>query len=145
MQPFAEDAAKRPYHVALMRDARMLHVSVMRAGGRFVSGQLNLFTRPGEVLLGVLSHSPFFARSSPGTLHLLRVARELAREGTAVFDLTPGGEPGNYKERFATRRDTVHSIQVFFDWKAHVRARDAASSPRPAGAHSPVSGSRHHA
>ena len=121
-EPFAEDAAKRAYHVALMRDAHLLHVSVMRAGGRFVSGQLNLFTRPGEVLLGVLSHSPFFARSSPGTLHLLRVARELAREGTAVFDLTPGGEPGNYKERFATRHDTVHSIQVFFDWKAHVRA-----------------------
>lgn len=118
-EPFGQDPRKRPLHLALMRNG-LLHVTVMRAGSQLVSAQLNWCNR-GEVLLGVLAHSPFFARSSPGRLHLLCVARELAREGIATLDLTPGGEPGDYKERFATRHDTVHSLAVLFDRSVRLR------------------------
>ena len=63
------------------------------------------------MLLGILAHSPFFAKHSPGKLHVLLLCTELAQEGITTFDLTPGGE---YKDRFATRFDEASTLTVVF-------------------------------
>src|SRR5262249_33433754 len=64
-----------------------------------------------QVLLNLITHSPLFARYSPGELHTLMVGAELAKEAIPVFDLTPGG---HYKDRYATAYDEVYVIIVFF-------------------------------
>ncbi len=108
--PFAKDASKRPFHEALFDLPDFLHVTVTRAGGRVVAAHVGVLTGD-SVSLGVYTHAPDLARHSPGKLHLLMLAGKLAEEGVETLDLTPGGE---WKERFATRTDTVSTLRVNF-------------------------------
>jgi len=105
------DPLKKDFYVNMMRKQGLLHATVMRVNESLVSAHIGVYNR-NQVLLGIIAHSPFFARHSPGKLHLLMLGMELAKEGVPTFDLSPGGE---YKERFATRHDRVHTLQVFFN------------------------------
>jgi hypothetical protein len=69
-------------------------------------------------LLWLITHSPFYARHSPGELHTLMIGAELAKEDVPVFDLTPGG---NYKDRYATKYDEVYVVTVFFNRARRLR------------------------
>ncbi|HSU68379.1 MAG TPA: GNAT family N-acetyltransferase, partial [Tepidisphaeraceae bacterium] len=108
--PFQEDGLKRVFHLELMRNPGLLHVTTLCVDGRLVSAHLNV-VRGGEVQLYLIAHNPLFARFSPGKLHLLFLAEMLHGEGYTQIDLTPGGDA--YKERFANAADRVASLAVF--------------------------------
>ena len=88
----------------------LLREELHRVDDALASAQIHFYNRE-QVLLGLITHSPFFARYSPGELHILMTAAELGREEIPVFDLTPGGQ---YKDRYATHHDEVHIITIFF-------------------------------
>ncbi|MBO0799401.1 MAG: GNAT family N-acetyltransferase, partial [Blastocatellia bacterium] len=108
------DQLRKTFFLNLMRLPGILHVTVLRVGDNLVSGQIHMRNRD-QVLLGLITHSPFYARYSPGTLHLLMLGAEFANEGIPTFDLTPGGE---YKERYATDHDNAYILKIFFN-RAH--------------------------
>jgi CelD/BcsL family acetyltransferase involved in cellulose biosynthesis len=110
----AHDQLKKTFFLNLMRLPGMLHVTVLRVGNKLVSGQIHMHNRD-QVLLGLITHSPFYSRFSPGTLHLLMLGSELAKKGIPTFDLTPGGE---YKDRYATDHDNAYVLRIFFN-RAH--------------------------
>jgi CelD/BcsL family acetyltransferase involved in cellulose biosynthesis len=105
------DPLKKRFYLAMMAMPRLLHVTVLRVGGQIASSHIGVYNKD-QVLLGMLAHSPFFAKHSPSKLHLLMLGEELAKEGITAFDLTPGGE---YKDRFATHHDSTHILTIFFN------------------------------
>ncbi len=105
------DPAKKQFFMTMMAIPRVLHVTALRVGEEIASSHIGVYNKD-QVLLGTLAHSPFFARHSPGKLHILMLGEELAKEGITAFDLTPGGE---YKDRFATHHDSTHVLTVFFN------------------------------
>jgi len=115
--PFREDPQKKAFYLGLM-EAGLLHVTVLWAGRTLVSAHLG-FIEADTVGVGVLAYSPFHAENSPSKLHLLLLAQQLAAQGFAALDLTPGGE---YKERFATSHERVYSLTVFFSRKQFLAA-----------------------
>lgn len=102
---------KKPFYLAMMEAPRLLHATVLRVGDEIFSSHIGMYNRD-QVLLGMLAHSPFFAKYSPSKLHVFMLGEELANEGITALDLTPGGE---YKDRFATHYDDTHVLTVFFD------------------------------
>ncbi len=104
------DPLKKNFHMNLMRLPRMLHATALRVDDRLISAQIHFYNK-GQVLLWLITHSPFYARYSPGELHTLMIGVELAKEAIPIFDLTPGG---NYKDRYATNYDEVYVVTVFF-------------------------------
>jgi len=109
--PFRDDPLKKRFHLALMRVPNLLHVTILKVGPQIAAAILGIQDHK-EVALGIVAHSPFYARFSPGTLHLLMLSTELARQGYGALDLTPGGDP--WKERFANNHDQVCTLRLFF-------------------------------
>lgn len=101
---------QKAFYLNLARRTGLLHATALRVDDKLVSAQIHIRNRD-QVLLGLIAHSPFYGRYSPGELHILMTGLELAREAVPVFDLTPGGQ---YKERFATHHDEVHVAVIFF-------------------------------
>ncbi len=124
------DPLKKAFTLKLMSLPRMFHATVLRLDDKLVSAQIHTYNRD-QVLLGLITHWPFYARYSPGELHLLMTGVELAGEGIPVFDLTPGG---HYKDRYATRHDEVYVAIIFFNrlrcvqYKIKRRMAEAAKS-----------------
>jgi RimJ/RimL family protein N-acetyltransferase len=113
------DSLKRRFYVAMMREPRLLHATVLRVGDKIASAHIGMYNKD-QVLLGILTHSPFFAKHSPGKLQMLMLGEELAKEKITDFDLTPGGE---YKDRFATHHDDTHILTIFFKRSQYARHR----------------------
>lgn len=109
--PVARDPFKKDFYLAMMRRPRLVHATVLRVGERLAAAHVGHYNKD-SVLLGIITHAPFFAEHSPGKLLLLMLGIELAEEGVPVFDLTPGGE---YKDRFATDADTAYAVDIFFN------------------------------
>jgi len=105
------DPLKKTFHMNLMRLPRMLHATALRVDDRLISAQIHFYNKE-QVLLWLITHSPFYARYSPGELHTLMIGAELAKEDVPVFDLTPGG---SYKDRYATNYDEAYVVTVFFN------------------------------
>lgn len=124
------DPLKKAFTMKLMRLPGMIHATALRLDDKLISAQIHTYNRE-QVLLGLITHWPSYARYSPGELHLLMTGVELAREGIPVFDLTPGG---HYKDRYATRHDEVYVVIIFFNrlrciqYKAKRRLAEAAKS-----------------
>jgi len=111
------DPLKKQFYVAMMCVPRLLHATVLRVGDKIASAHIGVYNKD-QVLLGILTHSPLFARHSPGKLQMLMLGEELAKEGITAFDLTPGGE---YKDRFATHYDDTHILTIFFNRSQYAR------------------------
>ncbi len=118
--PFLEDPLKRPFHLALMRQADALHVTMLRVDSAVVSAHIDYLDQRWSYL-GVPSHSPFFFQHSPGKLHMLLLGKLLAEEGVECLDLTPGGDP--WKERFANDHDEVLEVSVHSSAFGRARSR----------------------
>ncbi|MGE0126951.1 MAG: GNAT family N-acetyltransferase [Blastocatellales bacterium] len=124
------DPLKKAFTMKLMRLPGMIHATALRLDDKLISAQIHTYNRE-QVLLGLITHWPSYARYSPGELHLLMTGVELAKEGIPVFDLTPGG---HYKDRYATRHDEVYIITIFFNrlhciqYKFKRRMAEAAKS-----------------
>jgi CelD/BcsL family acetyltransferase involved in cellulose biosynthesis len=109
--PFRGDEQKKSFHLAMMREANLLHVTVLRAGERIVSSQFGIASKS-ELILAMPIFSPCFADQSPITLHYLLLVEKALEEGYQILDMTPG-ESG-FKDRFATEHEQVHILRVFF-------------------------------
>lgn len=119
---FHTTARQTEFHAALFRQSGLLHVTTMHVGGRLAAAHIGAITdgpRGRELQLGFIVHNPMWSRHSPGKLHLLMLARMLADDGYARFDLTPSGD--GYKERFANGGDEVHTLLVLPDVSAKKR------------------------
>jgi hypothetical protein len=107
--PFRNNPLLRPLLIEMM-ERGLLHVTVLRVGSSIASAHLDV-RNTDETLMFLLAHAPSFARDSPGSLHILLLARQLGAEGVARYDLSPGGA---YKTRFATDYRQVHRLTVRF-------------------------------
>lgn len=117
--PFHDDALKRELHLAMVDTPDLLHVTLLTAGKTLISSQINFLDRK-TISLGLISHSPMQGKISPGTLHLLLLARHAAAQGFEAIDLTPGGE---YKDRFASFTDPTRVVSIQFSATQAVRAQ----------------------
>jgi CelD/BcsL family acetyltransferase involved in cellulose biosynthesis/RimJ/RimL family protein N-acetyltransferase len=106
--PFGADPQRRGFFREMFRQD-LLHVTAMRVGGRLAAAHIGHINR-GQVVLGLIAHSPFLAKYSVGKFQMLLLAVELQREGFEAFDLTPAGD---YKDRFATHSDQAHALTIF--------------------------------
>jgi CelD/BcsL family acetyltransferase involved in cellulose biosynthesis len=117
--PFHDDPLKRELHLAMLDAPELLHTTILTAGKTLISSQINFVDRR-TISLGLISHSPMQGKISPGTLHLLLLARHAAAQGFAEIDLTPGGE---YKDRFASFTDPTRVVSIQFSATQAVRAQ----------------------
>ena len=123
--PFRSDPLKEALYLALVETPGVLHATVLRVGKEVAATNLGLANRR-DVTIGLITHSPFLARHSPGTVLIPMLGIRLGEQGYANLDLTPGG---GYKERFATHHDTAYALDVFFGragWVRHVARQRAA-------------------
>lgn len=118
--PFRGDDNKRDFHLAMLQSPELLHATILTVGDRLASAHLGMVSGH-EVQLGVIVHSPFLSRYSPGKFHVLFLAQMLLSQGYEQLDLTPGGDP--YKERFANARDQVHTLTVYPGMLQSIRDR----------------------
>ena len=117
--PFHDDSLKRELHLAMLDTPDLLHVTLLTAGKTLISSQIN-FLDGRTIALGLISHSPMQGKISPGTLHLLLLARHAAADGFEAIDLTPGGE---YKDRFASYTDPTRVVSIQFSATQAIRAQ----------------------
>ena len=103
------DPYHREFYIALMRSPGLLHVTVQRRDDTLLSMHINM-RNGGEIALGLLAQTPTDSENSPGVFHIQQLARVAATQGYRSLDLTPGADA--YKDRFATRRDTVHVLEL---------------------------------
>ncbi|MBK9313233.1 MAG: GNAT family N-acetyltransferase [Acidobacteria bacterium] len=113
------DPLKKALYIKLMRIPAFLYTTVLRLDRTLVSAQIHTYNKD-QLLLGLITHSPFYAKYSPGSLHLLMLGIELGKQNVPIFDLTPGGD---YKDRYATSYDQVYVINVFFRKRDAIRNR----------------------
>ena len=105
------DPHKKTFYIEQMKRPQLLHVTTLRVGGQLAAAHIASHNRD-EVRSGMVVTSPFFAKSSPSSLHMFMLGEQLAREGTSTFDLTPYGQ---YKDRYATHHDSVTLLKIFFN------------------------------
>jgi CelD/BcsL family acetyltransferase involved in cellulose biosynthesis len=108
--PFHSDAFMRRFGEALLAVPDLLHVTVLRCGDQLAAAHIGVLGRR-EVEFGLVAHSPWLARYSPGKFLVYFLARMLMEEGYEQLDLTAGGDA--YKDRMATTYDRVHTLTLF--------------------------------
>ena len=108
--PFHTDPAMRRFGDALLAVPDLLHVTVLRCGDQLAAAHVGVCGRR-EVEFGLVAHSPWLAKYSPGKFLVYYLARALMGEGYEQLDLTAGGDA--YKDRMATTYDRVHTLSLF--------------------------------
>ena len=103
-RPFRDDALKREFILRLAADPEVCHCTLLMLGDRVIAVHFG-FRNRSDVVLGLIAHSPFVARHSPGKFLMLFLFSQLAAEGYVNFDLTPGGA---YKDRFQNGHDEAY-------------------------------------
>lgn len=108
-RPFREDPLKRAFHLALLEQPGVLHVTLLWAGDRLLAAHIGAADRS-VVHNGIIAFDLPDAALSPGKVHQMLMFRDMAEDGIGFFDLTPGGDP--WKERFATEHQTVFRLTL---------------------------------
>ena len=117
-RPFALDAAKKRFYIALHRRG-LLHVTVLTVGGALAASHIGLLSPDRAVHLGINTHHPAMAAHSPGNLLLAMLGVHLAGQQMPLLDLTPGDD--GYKEHFATVHDQVGALTIHRDLRSFLR------------------------
>jgi CelD/BcsL family acetyltransferase involved in cellulose biosynthesis len=118
LEPFAGDPMKKQFHLELMKEPGLLHVTALKAGDQLAAAQINLCDRK-QIHLNLMTYNPMLARHSPGKFHIHMLSQMLVEEGFEDLDLTPGGDP--YKERFANTHDAAYVLRLFPTRTARLR------------------------
>lgn len=123
---FLADPYKRPFHAALFAHPHLMHVTILTLDKELIASHIGFLSRA-QLHLGTLTTTVFqrHARYSPGVLHLLLLAQQLAKEDIPLLDLTPYGE---FKEKMATHSDNACLLVLYSS-----RARLVYASARNAG------------
>lgn len=106
---FRDKPLKGEFMKELFRNG-ILHVTTLKLDDEIIGSLVGVAGKGWVHLQGINTHSPFYAKHSPGMLHFLSLGQLLAKEGVTVFDLTPGGD--SYKERMATSHDQVCGLVI---------------------------------
>ncbi|MBD1397722.1 GNAT family N-acetyltransferase [Pontibacter sp. JH31] len=107
LTPFKSDPFKRDFLVSLF-EQNLLHVTLLKLNNEAIASNVGAYGRGWVHLQGLNTHSPYYAKHSPGILHFLMLGRLLAEENFDVFDLTPGGD--SYKNSLAN--SYVHAYEL---------------------------------
>jgi CelD/BcsL family acetyltransferase involved in cellulose biosynthesis len=108
--PFAADALKGEFYLRLMRTPGLAHCGLLVRGDELLASHTGLVDQ-GVLGLGLITFDLAEGDNSPGKILIHQLCEDLAASDMHTFDLTPGGA---YKERFATRSDTVYSLDIRF-------------------------------
>ncbi len=125
--PFEDDAARRPFYLAMTGEPGLIHATALMAGSQVASAQLN-YVYGDHVQLGLISYNPLLAEYSPGKMHILMLAKMLHEEGFSFLDITPGDD--GYKQRFANDADEVQSLTIYPTTHTRARRQFAESAHR---------------
>jgi hypothetical protein len=96
-----------PLFVELL-DSGAMHFSLLKLDGEVTSCIVCYHNDSWVHLAGMITYSPFFAKLSPGLVHIYLLSEKLRAEGFEFFDLTPGYD--GYKDKFATSNDVVFEL-----------------------------------
>ncbi len=109
--PFREDPQKRKFHKDLFSNVpNNVYVTVTYLGKHPIAAFWGLVSGK-TVHLGMLIHSPLYAKHSPGKLHIMQLSEHLLKDGKNMLDLTPGGD--TWKERFTNAHDEVAEAIIY--------------------------------
>ncbi|AWW32526.1 hypothetical protein DN752_21555 [Echinicola strongylocentroti] len=89
----------------------LLHASILKLNNEIIASNVGFITGNTVHLQGLNTHSPFYAKHSPGILHFLMLGIDLKKDNFDYFDLTPGGIDG-YKSKLATSYYSTHELQM---------------------------------
>lgn len=140
-RPFALDAAKKRFYIALHRRG-LLHVTVLTVGGELAASHIGLLSTDRAVHLGINTYHPGMAAHSPGNLLLAMLGVHLAQQQMPLLDLTPGDD--GYKEHFATGHDQVAALTIHRDLRSFLRTAARQRLVDAAKALATWAGWRHH-
>ncbi|MEX2512318.1 MAG: GNAT family N-acetyltransferase [Cyclobacteriaceae bacterium] len=108
---FQQEVQRKEFLVRLF-ELGLLHVSILKLNEEIIASNAGIVGFDMVHLQGINSHSPFYAKYSPGILHFLMLGIELKNTGKKYFDLTPGGAKG-YKEMLATTAQEAYELKIF--------------------------------
>jgi hypothetical protein len=115
---FLESPAKTGFFLDLFQRG-LLHVTLLKLDEDILASMVSIYDKKWLHLQGINTHSPMYAKHSPGILHFYLLGDFIAKEGFEAFDLTPGLDA--YKERWATDHDTVCTLVFTNDRKFFIK------------------------
>ncbi|WP_299761787.1 GNAT family N-acetyltransferase [uncultured Pontibacter sp.] len=115
--PFKNNPVKKEFLLALFEQG-ILHVTVLKLNDEIIASLVATEGKNKWVHgAGINTHSPFYAKYSPGYVIMVMLEQLLFEEGYAAFDLTPGGHA--YKERLANSHDQLYELCITSKWHAY--------------------------
>ncbi|WP_186756793.1 GNAT family N-acetyltransferase [Echinicola salinicaeni] len=106
---FKVDPLRRDFMMGLFKN-RLLHVSLLKLNEEIIASNVGVMGKNWVHLQGINTHSPFYAKHSPGILHFLMLAQDLKAENIEIFDLTPGAD--TYKSSLASEFKTAYELTI---------------------------------
>jgi CelD/BcsL family acetyltransferase involved in cellulose biosynthesis len=107
--PFQKDPHKKNFLLSLF-DQNILHVTVLKCNNEIIASNVAAIGKNWMHLQGMNTHSPSYAKYSPGILHFLFLGNSLIDEGFEMLDLTPG--ENSYKEHLATKHVSTYELLI---------------------------------
>jgi CelD/BcsL family acetyltransferase involved in cellulose biosynthesis/GNAT superfamily N-acetyltransferase len=126
---FRGDPHKRSFFVERQNHPDALHYAVLWSRNDVLAFNLGACDHS-RVLLGVFGFNPIEARTSPGTILIVELAKALKEQGFRYLDLTPGRQP--FKAQLANRHEDLVLPTFCFTRRARVAARFDGASRRAA-------------
>ncbi|WP_188502781.1 GNAT family N-acetyltransferase [Pontibacter amylolyticus] len=115
---FETDPRGKQFLIELFREG-ILHTTILWLDDKIIASIAAPTGKKWAHLASLNTHSPIYARYSPGLINFIMLGQLLTEEGMHIFDLTPGGD--SYKERLATSKDQVHTLRISSAFKTKVK------------------------
>lgn len=109
INPFKDDPLKRKFLLALF-ERNLIHATILKLNDEIIASNVGAMGKSWVHLQGLNTHSPFYAKHSPGILHFLMLGKLMVEENFEVFDLTPGGD--SYKEGLANHYEHAFELTI---------------------------------
>ncbi|WP_162426743.1 GNAT family N-acetyltransferase [Pontibacter pudoricolor] len=106
---FMDDPYRKPFLLSLF-DSALLHTTLLKLDEKIIASNIGAASKGWVHLQGINTHSPIYAKYSPGILHFLMLGQLLAENGYSVFDLTPGRNA--YKDSLATTYTNAFELTI---------------------------------
>jgi CelD/BcsL family acetyltransferase involved in cellulose biosynthesis len=107
---FSIDKMKKDFMIRLFQDGQ-LHVTRLKLNDEIIASNAGVQGKGVVYLQGFNTHSPTYAKYSPGILLFLMLGIQMSKEGLQEFDLTPGEAEG-YKADLATSQYYAYELII---------------------------------
>lgn len=108
-ESFTKEPNKKRFWLALFKQG-ILHVTTSNIDNQIASFQINLLDGK-TVYLGLLSHDAAYDQYSIGSIHMIYLIEQLAKEGYHTFEISPPAE--GYKLRWSNKQVPVHTLTIY--------------------------------